>query len=101
MRRLVLLSDFVMRSEALTMNLVHEVLAADAARCQRIAADRGADWPAARRWASRSTKEWWRLMGDDAVRRARWSTRARRTRRTLRRAGSRQARAKFVSREKV
>ncbi len=63
MRRLVLLSDFVGAQDALAMNLVHQVLADDAALDERIA-------QIAAGLASRPplgvtlTKEWWRIMGD-------------------------------------
>lgn len=63
MRRLVLLSDFIGAQQALDMNLVHEVLADDAALDARVA-------EIAKGLAGRPpmgvalTKEWWRVMGD-------------------------------------
>jgi enoyl-CoA hydratase/carnithine racemase len=64
MRRLVMMSEFVSAATARDMNLLHEVHAADAlgARVSEIAT-RLAGWPPL---GIALTKEWWRIMGDDA-----------------------------------
>lgn len=98
MRRLVLLSDFVPADEALTMKLVHEVLAADQldARIQQIATGLVGRAPL----GIALTKEWWRLMGDDAFNAAMEHARMAHAK-NFAAGGLSAGAAKFVSREKV
>lgn len=98
MRRLVLLSDFISASEALTMKLVHEVLAPGQldARIQQIATGLVGRAPL----GIALTKEWWRLMGDDEFNAA--MDHARKAHAKNFAAGGLSAgAAQFVSREKV
>lgn len=64
MRRLVLLSDFVSAQDAREMNLVHEVLPADGVDGRIAEIVRGLAGRAPLGVAL--TKEWWRILGDEA-----------------------------------
>lgn len=97
MRRMVLLSDFIPASEALTMKLVHEVHTPEQldARVLEIAAGLAGRAPL----GVTLTKEWWRMLGDATFNAAMDHARKAHAK-NFAAGGLSAAAAKFVSREK-